>query len=132
MIVVRKANKLKGHSNVRYFCLLTWWQVWRKDVRNESFSACIYRNGYKPELFTFTLVKVFLVFIFLVYAEKLHMSGDHVFLVYSVEVSDVIQQGKVQSGIKLTTGTVSSVTWSCCHVYISRVVWCLVVWLFYR
>lgn len=56
------------------------------------------------------------------YAEKLHMPGDHVFLVYSVEVSDVIQQGKVQSGIKLTTGTVSSVTWSCCHVYISRVV----------
>lgn len=50
------------------------------------------------------------------------MPGDHVFLVYSVEVSDVIQQGKVQSGIKLTTGTVSSVTWSCCHVYISRVV----------
>lgn len=132
MIVARKANKLKGHSNVRYFCLLTWWQVWRKDVRNESFSACIYRNGYKPELFTFTLVKVFLIFIFLVYAEKLHMPGDHVFLVYSVEVSDVIQQGKVQSGIKLTTGTVSSVTWSCCHVYISRVVWCLVVWLFYR
>lgn len=31
------------------------------------------------------------------YAEKLHMPGDHVFLVYSVEVSDVIQQGKVQS-----------------------------------
>ena len=28
------------------------------------------------------------------------MPGDHVFLVYSVEVSDVIQQGKVQSGIK--------------------------------
>nr|XP_022301636.1 uncharacterized protein LOC111109705 isoform X2 [Crassostrea virginica] len=26
------------------------------------------------------------------YAEKLHMPGDHVFLVYSVEVSDVIQQ----------------------------------------
>lgn len=48
------------------------------------------------------------------------MPGDHVFLVYSVEVSDVIQQGKVQSGIKLTTGTVSSVTWSCCHVYTCR------------
>lgn len=54
------------------------------------------------------------LFIFVVYAEKLHMPGDHVFLVYSVEVSDVIQQGKVQSGIKLTTGTVSSVTWCCC------------------
>ncbi|XP_048739038.2 stress response protein NhaX-like isoform X2 [Ostrea edulis] len=26
------------------------------------------------------------------YAERLHMPGDHVFLVYSVEVSDVIQQ----------------------------------------
>lgn len=70
----------------------------------------------------------FMLYLFVVYAEKLHMPGDHVFLVYSVEVSDVIQQGKVQSGIKLTTGTVSSVTWSCCHVYISRVVWCLVVW----
>lgn len=128
----QKSKQIKGTFKcVFYFCLLTWWQVWRKDVRNESFSACIYRNGYKPELFTFTLVKVFLIFIFLVYAEKLHMPGDHVFLVYSVEVSDVIQQGKVQSGIKLTTGTVSSVTWSCCHVYISRVVWCLVVWLFY-
>lgn len=64
----------------------------------------------------------FMLYLFVVYAEKLHMPGDHVFLVYSVEVSDVIQQGKVQSGIKLTTGTVSSVTWSCCHVYISRVV----------